>query len=687
MNDGINRGTHRRKSSWRSHAEVISLQSQSQVDCAQSLQNLVGKARLGNIHKDSKFDANYWSIPSRARASSAGEGGIHFTIENAGKGKQLPPFPEPFLSFMKAVVTVYDARTVTGYSASQLQALVAAGRWLFKQFGIRDPDPCALVHGDFERAARDAQSAMGEGAVNIGSKLGIIAQIIDDHGISFSPIEWRNPLKRSGKHTQIGPVADRRRDELMPSNEVLDALAQISARTDLDVRDLIIQRTIDLLVCGGFRINEVLTMPRDCLYTENELDDHGRPVLDRFGQPVERVGLRYWPEKGSTETRMKWIPSVMNEIVKRAINDIIEITKPSWKVARYQFDNPDTTLLPEAWHIKSPDDIVTCRQIEQMLGLATRGGDQFLRENNIPSIDIIVPKKQYQGAKEYTVKGAKLRDVGAALYRKSESGNVLRRAEGKQMLHECLFLVPKFFVKRSMNNGIAGTVTLLKDAIINVYLVGFQTTLSIFERLEYTGSDGETLRTTSHAFRHWLNTIALEGGLSDVELARWMGRKMSQNGPYDHRSPVQRAMQLGNKLRARESLGPVAEATLSIRDPIRREEFISSLHGTAHITDLGICVHPWDSLPCEKHGACFDCAELRIVKGDSQALSHASDQLKKTQAELAAAQAEQSDGGVIAGRWVDAHKRAIGALEKILSIHNDPSVPEGTIVQKAKASE
>lgn len=687
MNDGINRGTRRRKSSWRSHAGVISLRSQSQADCAQRLQDLVDKARLGNIHKDSKFDANYWSIPSRARASSSGEGGIHFTQEKAGKGTQLPPFPEPFLSFMKAVVTVYDARTVSGYAASQLQSLVGAGRWLYKQFGIRDPDPCALVHGDFERAARDAQSVMGVGAANIGSKLGIIAQIIDDNGISFSLIDWRNPLKAADKHTQIGPVADRRRDELMLSNEVLDALAEISARTNLDVRDLLIQRTIDLLVCGGFRINEVLTIPRDCLCIEYELDDHGRPVLNRFGQPIERVGLRYWPEKGSTETRMKWIPSVMNEIVKRAINDILEITKPSWNTARYQFANPDATLLPEPWHLNSPDDIVTCSQIERMLGLAHRCGDQFLQKNQILTTDIIRPKKQYQGAKDQTVKGAKLRDVGAALYRKSESGNVLRRAEGKQMLHECLFLVPKFFVKRSMNNGIAGTVTLLKDSNINVYLVGFKTTLSIFERLNYTGPDGAALRTTSHAFRHWLNTLALEGGLSDVELARWMGRKMSQNGPYDHRSPVQRAMQLGNKLRAGESLGPVAEATLRIRDPIRREEFISSLHGTAHITDLGMCVHPWDTLPCEKHGACFDCAELRIVKGDSQALSHASDQLKRTQAELAAAQAEQSDGGVIAGRWVDAHKRAIGALEKILSIHNDLSVPEGTIVQKAKAPE
>lgn len=266
MNDGINRGTHRRKSSWRSHAEVISLRSESQADCAQRLQDLVDKARLGNVHKDSKFDANYWSIPPRARASSAGEGGIHFTQENASKGTQLPPFPEPFLSFMKAVVTVYDARTVSGYSASQLQTMVAAGRWLFKQFGVRDPDPCALVDGDFERAARDAQSAMGGGSKNIGSKLGIIAQIIDDHGISFSPIDWRNPIKAADKHTQIGPVADRRRDELMPSNEVLDALAQISARTDLDVRDLIIQRTIDLLVSGGFRINEVHHASRLSLY-------------------------------------------------------------------------------------------------------------------------------------------------------------------------------------------------------------------------------------------------------------------------------------------------------------------------------------------------------------------------------------------------------------------------------------
>ncbi len=687
MDDGINRARRSRKSSWRSHANVIALRPQSQADCAQRLQDLVTKARVENIHQVSKFDTNYWSIPSRARSSSAGEGGIHFTQEPAVKGTKLPPFPEPFLSFMKAVVTVYDARTVSGYSASQLQTLVAAGRWLFKQFGLRDPDPCALVHGDFERAVRDAQREMGEGAVNIGSKLATIAEIMDDKGIGFSPINWRNPLKRQDKHSFIGPIANRRRDELMPSNEVLDALAQISARTDLDIRDLIAQRTIDLLVSGGFRINEVLTMPRDCLCIENELDDHGRPVLDRFGQPVERVGLRYWPEKGSTETRMKWVPSVMNEIVKRAINDILEITKPTWNIARYQFANPNATLLPEPWHSNSPDDIVTCSQIEHMLGLARRAGDQFLRVNKIPAIDVIIPKKQYQGAKEYTVKGAKLRDIGAALYRKSESGNVLRRAEGKQMLHECLFLIPKFFIKRSMKNGIAGTVTLLKDANINVYLVGFKDVLSIFQRLNCTGPDGTTLRVTSHAFRHWLNTLALEGGLSDVELARWMGRRIAQNDAYDHRSPVQRALQLGNKLRAGQSLGPVAEATLSIRDPIRREEFISSLHGTAHVTDLGMCVHPWDSLPCERHGACFDCAELRIAKGDPRALSNASDQLNKTKAELAAAQAEEANGGVIAGRWVDAHERAIGALEKIVSMHNNLSLPDGTIVQMAKASE
>ena len=49
----------------------------------------------------------------------------------------------------------------------------------------------------------------------------------------------------------------------MPAAEVLEALAEISSQaTDDD--ECIVLRIIDLLAVVGFRVGEVLTLPRDC---------------------------------------------------------------------------------------------------------------------------------------------------------------------------------------------------------------------------------------------------------------------------------------------------------------------------------------------------------------------------------------------------------------------------------------
>ena len=133
---------------------------------------------------------------------------------------------------------------------------------------------------------------------------------------------------------------------------------------------------------------------------------------------------------------------------------------------------------------------------------------------------------------------------------------------------------------------------------------------SIFARLGYVDSGQRPLRITSHQFRHWLNTLAQEGGLSQLEIARWMGRrKVGQNADYDHVTPLQRARRIQERLASGKASGPVAEQVRRIRDPVRRAEFVGSLTNTAHPTDLGICLHDWTALPCELHGACATCRE------------------------------------------------------------------------------
>ncbi|WEK44308.1 MAG: hypothetical protein P0Y64_05730 [Candidatus Sphingomonas colombiensis] len=672
MTSGINRAIKVRASNWRSHGDVLAFRSTAVSSAVEELEKQVERARKANVLRVPNFDDQYWPLVSRARASDAGAGGLHFTIAKAVKGSRLPPFPEPFFGFAKVMVCAFEGRSDKGFSASNLQAVVSACRWLYSQFGQRPPQPHLLVHGDFEAAAQAAKSELGEGAANIGSKLAFIALQMDDMRLAPAPIEWRNSIGRKAKHNAIGAVADRRRDELMPRQEIIDALADLSGRGDLDERDLFIQRGIELCVSGGFRVNELLTLPRDCLHSEPELDDMGVQVLDRFGNPCERIGLRHWPEKGAHTLQIKWVPSVMNDVVKRAVADLQRISEPTWRAATHQVAFPDKTLLGDAWDEIDDDAWLPLNQIVEIA--AVTDPYQFVRDNDM-SLKPVRPESKRGRC-------FRMGDLRRVLYRKSERGEILRSGEGSQYLHDSLFIIPKFFVKRSMDGGLRGTVSLLKDANINVYLVGITGAPSIFERLGYLDEDGRPLRCPSHQIRHWLNTLALEGGLSDVDLARWMSRQnVAQNRAYDHRSPVQRAKRVSEKLMTGEAAGPVAQATRSIKDPVRREEFVKSVSRTAHVTDLGICVHPWDALPCQKHGSCSDCGELRVEKGNVEQRERAAKNLIDTEADLAIAFEEEADGTINADRWVDAHERMASSLKKIIAIHDDPSIPDGHIVQ------
>ena len=58
---------------------------------------------------------------------------------------------------------------------------------------------------------------------------------------------------------------------------------------------------------------------------------------------------------------------------------------------------------------------------------------------------------------------------------------------------------------------------------------------SLFSRFDFTEPDGSPIKITSHQLRHWLNTIAQRGGLSQLDIAKWSGRKdIHQNANYDH---------------------------------------------------------------------------------------------------------------------------------------------------------
>ncbi|WP_199104437.1 hypothetical protein [Aquitalea sp. ASV11] len=634
---------------------------------------------FGPIH----WDAMYWEVPKKSRASSGRKiERIWFNANFATKttAKNAEPFPEPFSSFVKSFICYRESHAKKGLATLDHMVAIRAQRYLFEALRDRGNTPTALVPADFDNAINLClQSEQHSSAYRIGIKLSEIAKLLDKHRLVPIRIDWKNPVPRNSDTSgaigaRVGKEFNEHRNRKLPSEEVMNALADISNRKDLEDRDLLRQRAIDLLVCGGFRINELLTIPRECWREEQLKDTNNVPLLDQNGKPAVRCGIRYIPEKGGhTETQTKWLPTVMVDVAKRAINDIQRITEPFWAIAQFITSNPNRTLLPEPWHSMPPGSLFSMDEVAQIVGLTNHTSARlFVKTANLPLV-----KKQ---GKERLIQAIAKSDLEFYLALQSEQQDIFPQGQGHYGLSECLFVVGINFLG-SQRGTLNGTATLLTDGQISDYIVGRSMGLSIFDRLGYYAKNGEPLTITSHQFRHWLNTLANEGGLSQLEIARWMGRKdVRQNTAYNHMTGVQLAASIHKKLQNIEIKGLMQDTAIRIKDPVRREEFISSLTTTAHVTDLGICLHDWSALPCPKHRSCMTCDEHLVDKGNEDQKARALVLKQDTEVLLNLAESAEQEQAYGVNNWLEHQKIALSRLDTIITLHNDQNIPDGTLI-------
>ncbi|MBP0495812.1 hypothetical protein [Roseomonas indoligenes] len=628
-----------------------------------------------------------WKTRKKARASRRGNEVIRFW-RHLYVSPARADFNEPFGSFVRAVVCHREILSADGLAISRHEDMVRACRYLYEVLLLRETvgleddrvkiSPCRLMRGDFDEAESSARVRESVGAANnISSALEILGEMMDRRGLAAVPLQWSGSRRSRDKYDRVGDAAERRRQAKLPSDEVFSALAMISSRGDLPDRDLLRQRGAEILMCCGFRINELLTLPRTTWVVTPVVDRDGEVMLDRSGRPAERVGLRYWPEKGgSTETQIKWLHSAAVEVVRRALDDITRITAPFAEAARYMVENPGRTVLGPPWDAMPADRHLSMAEAAALLNFGSPVAmSSFVKRTAMEVRQVDLGRGRTQLA---VLKG----DVEAHLVRQSGVGEiVLPGGEENIALHDCLFVVPvEFFHPK--NGNLRGTATIVNDGQLNAYLCGNGGTKSIFERFDVSGLDGRSLRVNSHQFRHWLNTVAQEGGLSEAEVARWMGRvSLGQNAAYDHVSPSKMARRLREKLHSGQAVGPVVEQLRDIKDPVRREEFARSAIPAAHATDIGTCLHDWSALPCDKHGACVNCEEHWLVKGDTLQMLNAERFRDDTKILLEMARLEASEDTYGADNWLAHHERALSQIGRVLEAHRDPNIPDGTPVR------
>lgn len=401
-------------------------------------------------------------------------------------------------------------------------------------------------------------------------------------------------------------------------------------------------------------------------------------MLGPLGRPAVRCGIRYIPAKGAHKiTQTKWLAAVMVDVARRAVADIKICSEPFRNIAAFMASNKGRTLLPERWHALPGDELLSLLDVYDAVGLRAaeplKSARGFVREAKLTIVNLVRDGKK--------VAAVTKRELERYLVERSGQETVFPKEQGHHKLKDSLFVFPINYFHAS-RTSLNGTATLMTYGQLTDYMVGRTGVRSIFERFEHRDDSGDPLKVTAYKFRHWLDTMAEDAGMSQLEIARWFGRKdIGHNSAYNHMTGLQLAASIHKKRTLGKVQGPVTEAALKIKDPIRQQEFIVSSSVTAHRTDIGICEHNWAALPCPKHRECTVCDEHLLEKGNLDHIQRTS--VIKDDADMCIALAEEevATGTSGADNWLAHQKLVRNRASAALAVHADVSIADGTLVQ------
>lgn len=629
-------------------------------DAHANLRAFIEAGKKSAAFGDVDWDADIWDelIVTHARGSEGRRVRRKFyflTGKGATRGAERgPPMQQPFVDFLKAALRLQEDAAPKMWTRHN--ATIAVCRELHDALAEVGYDPCRALPRHFTQAANAIVArSTPEGAHQAGLGLQRVAGWMDQYGIGRVRLGWKSPIRIARDDNRISAEAAESRARKMPSEAALDALPQI-AQMVTDPVDVIRMRTVELLASGGWRINELLDVAADCEVFEAVVEN---------GIERERYGIRYVGAKGFGAT-IKWIPTPMIDVAKRAIADIRMHTQKVRDDAIWMHENPGRHPLFAGIQ---PDEKLPSEQVGELLGLASPfTARQWLRLHKVPT-EYLLEKGLRRGVL------ARAGDVEQALLRLAS----IDANAGMVPLHEALFLI-RTNAMNTFKREIAGTIERMSAQKIRDFLSGAPGRNNVFGRFGFAEPDGTAIWVHSHQFRHWLNTLAQQGGMTQELVARWSGRKdIQQNAVYDHVTGTE----LAERVRAMAESGEVVGQIARTREALplaNRAEFMKTQVATAHVTEIGLCVHDWSLVPCAVHGDCAGCVEHIVEKGNAKQKVEAERQLEEVGTLLAKAEAEDAEGTYGASRWVSAHRRRRDDLLAVVAVHANPATPDGTMV-------
>lgn len=565
---------------------------------------------------------------------------------------------EPFKSFAKAYLRYTCGTQPTQAMSMRMRALRALEAALCEA-GTADPVQ-TTAHALNRAAQMVGERHAPNTAYNTGIRLEALSNFLCDNGLIAVPTRWRSPVKKPKNQNKVGKDGDEHRAKKMPSQAALNALPGIF-RLATNAADVLVSSATAILCSAPDRINEVLLLPVNC-EVRKKWKDSGEDVY----------GLRWWPAKGA-EPMVKWMIPSMAGVVEEAVGKIRRLTEEARAVARWYEESPDQLYLPSDLEHLRAQEWLSMPDVKDILFADPVGATvapRWCSDNAIPS--------ERRGNRKYV----RFADVESALLKMLPHGFPFVHAGIGLKYSDALFVV-----QRNALHALKARFRCVIEPVTHEDMyarLGSRSTtgiLSIFDRYGFHEPDGGPIRVNTHQFRHYLNTLAQAGGMSQLDIAKWSGRKnVQQNKYYDHETPTAIVARiraaLGDDTRMFGPLAARPRATL-----IARDEFARLKIPTAHTTDFGYCIHDYVMSPCQLHRDCLNCGEQVCIKGESQKemrIRQAHDEATRL---LAMAEQADADGEIGASEWAEHHRTKLARISALLDLLDNPAVPRGAFIQ------
>ncbi len=582
-----------------------------------------------------------------------------------GREKDGDPLAPDFKNFAKAYMRYMHTVAPLTWDTTKvrLEALKVIEH-AFRKLGLL-PEIENLTVAVMNVAIETVRSKGGESKQStLASYVQQLFRFCKDRLFLNGPFEWRSAVKRTRKSQTLDQEAQKWRESRLPSTGAFHALGHIYANADT-FHDKLLSSICAVMVSVPIRIHEVLQLRLECeVFTSAKSDK---------GEEVPRYGIRVWPGKGHPP-QVKWVPTAMVSIAQEAIKRLKDLCAPGRAVAKWYEQHRSSPFVPsDQVHIRDKE-WVDRMEIASLLGITDRDAvNAWLQAR--PSIRRRSSKSNRQ------LDEVNMLDFGAALVSMLPRGFPAFNGFDDQTFSDTL-IVPLYNSFHGARATYACMIESCTVGLVQDWLNGSETKKTVFDRWGFKEPDGSRMRVNTHAFRHWLNTVAQLKGLSDDDIARWSGRTVSQNTAYNHVTSAEALSRLKEAIGDGNAIGPLFEAASpeKIASPVARNEFLGVQIGSALITDAGFCVHDYSLLPCQIYGDCLRCSENVFVKGDLKHRGNIAKRLGLAEVQLKEAENAVAERYRGSDRWLRLHRENISQMIRMLAVHDDPTIPDGTVV-------